>query len=75
MALPMNQAALTVEEQDRERPNMEKHLKFRFSTDGGFMYTSRKDIKMLEQSAEAREELFEELWSMVRALQLSAICH
>ena len=66
MAMPMNQAKMTIEEQDLERPNLAKHFKHRLTTDAGFMYTSRKDVKMVEQSAEARAQLFEELWNMVR---------
>ena len=68
----MRQAKLSVEEQELERPNLEKHLKFRLTTDGGFMYT-RRDLKMLQQSAEAREELFEELWRLACAPFLTRI--
>lgn len=61
----MRQAKLSEEEQIRDRSTLADAFKFRQTTDAGFMYSARKGINMVEQSAEDREKLFQELWDMV----------
>lgn len=67
--MPMRQAKLTQEEQLKDRSTLGDQLKFRQTTDGGFLYGVRKDLNMIEQSAETREKLFQELWDMVGVLR------
>ena len=61
----MNQKPLTDEEQELDLQNLDAVFKERLTHDAGFMY-SRRPIEWNTHTPEEREQLFEELWKMVR---------
>lgn len=64
MALPMRQAMLTGEEQDKDRDTLPSKFALRDTTYAGYLYQYRP-LKTLEQTPQARESLYEELWDLV----------
>lgn len=63
LAMPMRQAVLDPAQHEIDIATLADSFKLRLTTDAGFLYGPRADVKLLEQSAEAREALFEELWA------------
>ncbi|OCK78384.1 FAD/NAD(P)-binding domain-containing protein [Lepidopterella palustris CBS 459.81] len=60
---PMNQAALSVKEQEKHKADYPAIFKERLTHDAGFMY-SRRDILTFSHTPEQREAFYEELWKM-----------
>jgi cation diffusion facilitator CzcD-associated flavoprotein CzcO len=70
LCCPMNQAKLTVEEQERHKVDYPAIFKERLTHDAGFMYS--RNILTFSHTPEEREALFEELWRLVGLLSISA---
>jgi cation diffusion facilitator CzcD-associated flavoprotein CzcO len=67
IACPMQQAAVSWEQQAKDKLSYTEMFKERLTTDGGFGYSNR-GFPHSNHNEEEREALFEELWQLVNSL-------
>ncbi|PVI02844.1 FAD/NAD(P)-binding domain-containing protein [Periconia macrospinosa] len=64
LAGPMRQKKISKEENEEMRARLANVYKERLTTESGFSYTTRTELKMSDHTLEEREKFFEELWQM-----------
>lgn len=63
----MNQKFLTAEDNANDKPKYPEVFNKRFENYNGFLYQTRPE-KMLDQTDEDRNKMFDDLWKMVCTL-------
>jgi len=64
-AFPMRQKKISKEEDAEMKTRLAEVFRERLTHEGGFLYSTRDDLKMFDHSAEEIENFFEELWEKV----------